>query len=158
MRIRDTPGLVGVPLRLGDDHLAESAALECGADREHAEVGVVAAVFELTAGDDGAVPRHGQDAAVRRLDDGEHALRVRPLTFEEVRLRGPAGPAGVPGEADSISATRASASASVASRKVSPVAAAVFMEQFLRNLWRGSGTAERNAPALEAEVWVQCMY
>ncbi|CAD5921071.1 protein of unknown function [Streptomyces sp. KY75] len=89
------PALPGRALRLGDDHLAQAAALGAGADREHPEVRRVATVFELAAGDQPAVALDRQQPARRSVDDRAHALLVGPLPLQEIGLGGPAGAAGV---------------------------------------------------------------
>src|SRR5690606_21600115 len=95
VHLAGAPALADLPLGLLDDRPAESAALERGADREHPEIGLLAAALQLTAGDYAAVALDGQQPAVRGLDDLQHALRVGALPVQEVRLGGPPGPAGV---------------------------------------------------------------
>ena len=128
----------------------------CRADREHAEVGVVAAVFELAAGDDRALPLDRQQPAVGRLDDREHALRVGPLPLEDVRLGGPPGPAGVPavGRLDRARPGRRRRRRWRRGRsgrwRRSPWGV-------LRNLWHGWGTDERNAAPIGSGCMVHVL-
>lgn len=56
--------------------LAEAPALQPGADGEHTEVGGLAAVFELAAGDQLTVALHDEQGAAGGGDDLKDAFRV----------------------------------------------------------------------------------
>ncbi|OEU92106.1 hypothetical protein DB35_06045 [Streptomyces abyssalis] len=75
--------------------LAQPGTLQVGTDREHPEVGSLAAPFQLAAGHETALPLDGQHDAAVTGDDGADALGVGALAFQQVGLGRPACTAGV---------------------------------------------------------------
>jgi len=80
----------------GHEGTMKTGALKVGADREHAEVGGLATVLELAAGDRLPVPFDDHQTAGGGGDDLAHPLRIGALPAEDVGLRGPARTARFP--------------------------------------------------------------
>src|SRR4029079_6407370 len=84
-----------LPLRRFEHLAAESAALPCGLDGEHAEVTVAAGLLQANTGSQETVQFVEQDDVAWRGDRFEHAVDVDPLAAEEIGLGRPSGFAAV---------------------------------------------------------------